>query len=402
MESSGLVRVPVPAGPEGPARLLPELRRALSGAGPAVAPVPTVSPTCSNEYVMGVLTALHLDEPTLESPEVVAVIPTSGSTGQPRGVLHTAASLTALSEVVNGPDARWVLAVPVTSVGGILVLVRSLACGRDPVIVPSIGGAAPFTSAAFAAAVDEAVRAGGDVHVSLVPAQVARLLADDDGTAALRRCRRILVGGAALRPSLRELAEREGVLLTSTYGSTETGGGCVFDGVPLPGVTIRLDADDRIVVGGPTVAAGYRCEPTLTQECFTPNGFRTSDIGVIDGAGRLVVIGRADDVIVVNGVNVSLGAVEQVLDDHPDIEAAAVVSVDAAAGRHGEPRLHGFIVVRDHAPQARESALQSVIDRLGRPARPVLHEVASLPHLPQGKVDRQLLAVWARETEEDI
>jgi len=393
MESRPLVRVPVPPGPEGPARLLPELAHALDGTGPAIAPVPTVSATCSDDYVRSVLEAVRPDGPPLESPEVAAVVATSGSTGRPRGVLLTASSLNALTEAVNGVDPRWVLALPVTSVGGLLVLVRALASGREPAVVPSIGGAGPFTPGAFAAAVDEAERSGGSVHVSLVPAQVARLLADDDGVRALRRCERILVGGAALRASLRELAAHEGIDLTSTYGSTETGGGCVFDGEPQPGVTVQLD-DGRIVVGGPTIAAGYRGEPALTEACFTADGFRTADIGRFDDRGRLVVVGRIDDVVVVNGVNVALGAIEEVLNDHPDIESAAVVTVTSP---DGEPALHGFVVVRDHAARACESARARVVERLGPPARPVLHEVAALPHLAHGKVDRQLLSSWARE-----
>ena len=99
-----LLRVPVPPGAEGPARLLPALAVALDGSGPAVTPVPTVSTAVSNDYVMSVLTAVRPDLP-LESDEVAAVVATSGSTGSPRGVLLTAGQLTALTEAVNGADS---------------------------------------------------------------------------------------------------------------------------------------------------------------------------------------------------------------------------------------------------------------------------------------------------------
>jgi O-succinylbenzoic acid--CoA ligase len=401
MVSRSLLRVPVPPGTEGPARLLPALAEALSGVGPAIAPVPTVSSTVSNDYVMGILAALRPDDLPLESDDVAVAIATSGSTGQPRGVLHSAASLTALNETVNGPGKRprWVLALPVTSIGGLNVLVRALAADREPVVVPSIGGFGPFTPDAFAEAVDRARRDDEDVRVSLVPAQVARLMSSEAGTEALRQCSRILVGGSALRQSLRDVAEALGVSLTSTYGSTETAGGCVFDGRPLHGVDVQIDdTSGALIVGGPTVALGYRGEPALTQELFGPDGFRTPDIGRIETDGRITIIGRADDVVVINGVNIGVTAVEQVLVDHPDIEAAAVVVVSDPAR---EPALHAFVVPRDGAPRAVDDALEATAQRLGRLAAPAMHRVGSLPHLPNGKVDRRLLTEWAASGQED-
>lgn len=400
MVSRSLRRVPVPPGTEGPARLLPALVDALSGSGPAIAPVPTVSATVSNDYVMGILAALRPDDLPLESDDVAIAVATSGSTGQPRGVLHTAASLTALDDVVNGAGRRpqWVLALPVTSIGGLKVLVRALGADREPVVVPSIGGAGPFTPEAFAAAVRTARGNVDDVRVSLVPAQVARLLSDEDGTDALRQCSQVLVGGAALRPALREMAQTLGISLTSTYGSTETGGGCVLDGRPLPGVDVRIDeVTGTLVVGGPTIALGYRGDPALTREQFGPNGFRTHDIGRFEPDGRLTVIGRSDDVVIINGVNVGVSAVEHVLSDHPDIETAAVVALTDPVR---EPHLHAFVVVRDGAPRAADDAREAAAQRLGRLAAPIMHRVESLPHLPNGKVDRRLLTEWAASAQE--
>lgn len=400
MVSHSLLRVPVPPGAEGPARLLPAIVDALSGAGPAIAPVPTVSATVSNDYVMGILAALRPDDLPLESDDVAVAVATSGSTGQPRGVLHTAASLTALDETINGPGRhpRWVVALPVTSIGGLNVLVRALAADREPVVMPTIGGFGPFTPEAFAETVDRARRLDDDVRVSLVPAQVARLLSDEAGTEALRQCSRILVGGAALRQSLRDMAVTLGVTLTSTYGSTETAGGCVFDGQPLPGVDVRIDdSSGTLIVGGPTIALGYRGEPHLTRELFAADGFHTPDIGRIEADGRITIIGRSDDVVVINGVNIGVSAIENVLADHPDIEAAAVVTVTDPAR---EPALHAFVVIRDGAPRAIDDAREATAQRLGRLAAPAMHRVESLPHLPNGKVDRRLLTEWAASGQE--
>jgi O-succinylbenzoic acid--CoA ligase len=402
--SRPLVRVPVPPGPEGPARLIEALAGALDGTGPAIAPVPTVSATVSNDYVMSILRAVRAadGDPPLESDEVAAVIATSGSTGSPRGVLLTADQLTSLSPWVNGAGNRpqWIAALPVTSMGGLNVLIRALAADRAPLSVSSVGGAGPFTSHQFEDVVDAASRVTDDVRVSLVPAQVARLLADDRGIAALLRCRTVLVGGAALRPSLRAGASALGIPLTTTYGATETAGGCVFDGVPLPGVAVSTEgAPGVLAINGPSVALGYRADPEATLRAFGPWGYRTSDLGEVDGDGRVRVMGRVDDVVVVNGVNVSPTAIERVLDDLPDIVTAAVVAVDDA---DSEPALHAFIEVREDAPGIEDLGREEIGRRLGGAARPVVHRVARLPHLPNGKVDRRLLQEWSgRRDDED-
>jgi O-succinylbenzoic acid--CoA ligase len=397
MVSRALVRVPVPPGPEGPARLLPALSAALAGSGPAIAPVPTVSTTVSNDYVMSLLAALRPDDPALplESDEVAAAVATSGSTGSPRGVLLTAAQLTSMTEAVHGPGARpqWIAALPVTSMGGLNVVVRALAADREPVSVGSIGGAGPFTSTAFAEAVAAGARMTDDLRTSLVPAQLARLLGDDRGIAALQQCAMVLVGGAATRPSLLDAARELGISVTTTYGATETSGGCVLDGRPLPGVTVTADPQTGVLaVAGPCVALGYRGEPELSARVLTVRGYLTPDVGEVTADGRVVVHGRADDIVVVQGVNVSPLAVERVLADLPDVAAVGVV---AAPGPDGDPALHAFVEVRESAPGLEEDGRAAVAERLGSAARPRVHRVPRLPHLPNGKVDRRLLQEWA-------
>ena len=279
--------------------------------------------------------------------------------------------------------------------GGLNVLVRALAAGREPVVVPSIGGAGPFTSADFALAVAAATRRCSDVRVSLVPAQLARLLADDRGIDALRQCTAVLVGAAATRPSLRQNAQALEISLLTTYGATETAGGCVFDGHPLPGVTVTCDgAPGPLTIAGPCVAMGYRAEPELTRRAFPDGAFRTGDIGFVEADGTVRVIGRADDVVVIRGVNVSPLAVERVISDLPDVVTAAVVSVEP---RDGEPVLHAFVEVRDDALDAEDIVAEAVATRLGVHARPLVRRVDRLPHLPNGKVDRRRLQQLAAD-----
>jgi o-succinylbenzoate---CoA ligase len=386
--------VPVPPGPDGPARLAPALAAALDGSGPAIAPIPTVTTSVSSDYVASMLAAARPDDPglPLESDDIAVVLTTSGSTGRPRGVLLTAAQLTSMTAIVNGAGAtpQWIAALPVTSMGGLNVLVRSMAVGREALALPSIGGASPFSPAAFHDAVDAASATSNDVRVALVPAQVSRLLSDEAGVRALRQCATVLVGGAAMRPSLRAIAQELGVALTSTYGATETAGGCVFDGIPLPGVTVSADGSPgQLSVFGPCVASGYRGDAETTRNRFLADGFRTPDIGMVADDGRVTVLGRADDIVVIRGVNVSPPAIERVIEDLPDVASAAVVTSDDDAG---EPVVHAFVVTRETAPDIEGEILATVVRLLGAAAGPRrIHRVGQLPHLPNGKVDRRLL-----------
>lgn len=398
-----LARVPVAPGAAGVGPLLTALAGALDGTGPAIAPVPVASSSVSNEYVMSVLAALAPDDPSipLESDEIALVLATSGSTGAPRGVLLTADQLTAFTAEANSSNTtpQWIAALPVTSMGGMNVLVRGLATGNDPIVMPSIGGAEPFTPAGFHTAVNVARARSADVRVALVPAQVARLMSDEAGVDALRECSSILVGGGPMRPSLREMAAELGITVTTTYGSTETSGGCVFDGVPLPGVIVQVQGESAgpsvLLITSPSVAYGYRADPELSRERFDASTFITSDLGTVDGDGRVHVLGRADDIVIINGINVSPGAVERVLDDLPDVVSAAAVSIATA---DGEPAIWAFVEVRDDAPNVEEAARMAVVQRLGSAARPRrVTRVARLPHLPNGKVDRRLLQSWARD-----
>lgn len=397
--SRPLIRVPVPPGAEGAMRLLPDLVAALDGSGAAIAPVPAVSPTVSHDYVMSLLRAVLPGDSSmpLESDEVCLVLATSGSTGAPRGVLLTTPQLTHSTAVINGTGGspQWVLALPVTSMGGMNVLVRALGAGREPMVVPSIGGAGPFTPAAFARSVERATAVTDDVRTSLVPAQMARLLGDEAGIEALTRCALVLVGGAPTRPSLLDAARGFGIPVTTTYGATETAGGCVLDGSPLPGVSVRADGTPgRLTISGPCVALGYRGEPELTRLAFTPDGFRTSDLGEVSADGTVRVLGRIDDVVIVRGVNVSPLAIENLVSDLPDVEAAAAVVI---SGPDGEPVVHVFIEARDGAPTVADRVRESTVSELGRAARPAVHVLPRLPHLANGKVDRPALRVLAEE-----
>jgi len=390
MATDPLVRIPIPPGPAGLDALAGPLRAAVEGTGPAITPLPVVSATISETYVRALLAATAPGEP-LEDDRTAVVLATSGSTGAPKGVLLSADALTALSPWRAEPST-WVAAIPLTSAGGLNVLTRALAPGSGYVGTDSLGGARPFTPAGFAAAISEASTRGLPVRTSLVPAQARRLLSDPQGVDALHACATILVGGAGLDEGLRTTARHAGIALTSTYGMTETCGGCVYDGVPLDGVTISIDSESRVVLGGPSIALGYRHEPELTAAHFSDAGFLTSDLGeIVDGVLR--ILGRSDDIVTVNGVNVSVSAIEGVLRTDPHVLDCAVVAVEDPERGH---RVIAFV----RGEGIDTTALSDLVsERLGAPARPrQITTIDDLPALPGGKTDRQALIALARET----
>ncbi len=356
-----------------------------------------VSSTISTDYVDRLRAASLPDDLSqpLESDEVAVVLATSGSMGQPKGVLLTAAGLTALDSVVNGANAQWIAALPLHSMGGFNVAVRALASGRDPIAVASLGGAQPFTSAVFADAVKRA--SGAQIHVSLVAAQLRRLLADEIGVAALQACALVLIGAGPLAASTRASAQDNQVHLVTSYGMTETSGGCVFDGRPLRGVKVESysESTSTLVISGPMLATGYRLEPKLTKLHFTAAGFITSDHGTVDADGFVTILGRADDVININGVNVSTGAVEQVISDIPNVTAVLVLPI---AGPSDETAI--VAAVETSSTSTIEAVVKATVQQRLGPAAVPCHVIVQteLPMLPNGKVDREVISMIAMQS----
>ena len=387
-----LHRVPVPPGPDGVLALVDPVRAALDGTGPAVAPIPVASATVSATYAGQLAEAIRPDDPTspLESDDVAVVLATSGSTGAPRGVLLTATAIASLAPQITAPATRWIAALPLHSMGGFNVLVRALTSGRPPVGVASLGGATVFTAADFARARESL--GDEDVRTSLVAAQLRRLLDDPAGVRALQACTQILVGGGPLPAPLRQRADELGIAITSTYGATETSGGCVYDGRPLDGVEVAISDSGEVLLRGPMLANGYRNDPARTADRFTADGYRTGDAGHVDD-GVLVIDGRLDDIVIVNGVNVSLGAIERVAEQVTGVLACAAVTVTSQAA---EPEV--ALAVVSPTSGALDAIRSAVREQLGREAVPRRIElVDGLPHLPNGKLDRAALRRWATE-----
>jgi o-succinylbenzoate---CoA ligase len=297
------------------------------------------------------------------------LVETSGSTGAPKRVVLSRsavlASASAATDRLGGPG-RWVLALPPSYVAGVQVIVRSLLAGFEP----SLG---------FDAIPD------GRCYTSLVPTQLQRLLGTD--VTRLRRFDKVLLGGGPIDPDLRRRAEDVGVQVVATYGSSETAGGCVYDGAPLDLVDVRIGPEGRIALRGPMLFDGYDGDPELTEQTLVDGWFLTSDLGSFE-AGRLKVLGRIDDVVISGGVNVPTPAVAARLREHPAVADAAVIGVvDDEWGQ----RIVAYVVGVLTLDEARDW-VGAVLPRAWAPRE--LRQVAVLPMLANGKLDRARLHAW--------
>jgi O-succinylbenzoic acid--CoA ligase len=321
---------------------------------------------------------LRPDAPLEDGADLVVV--TSGSSGQARGVLLSADALTASATAAHhrlGGPGGWLLTLPVSAIAGLQVVCRSVLAGHRPTV---LGDTETLTAAL-------ARMPAGRRYTSVVPTQLHRYL--DSEPAALRAFDAVLVGGAATDPALLERARAAGVAVVTTYGMTETAGGCVYDGVPLDGVRVRIH-EQGIELAGPTLALGYRCDPAATAEAFTGGWFRTRDSGTLAADGRLTVQGRLDDVVITGGETAAPQAVEAVLREHPDVADAVVF------GRPDDEWGQRVVAAVVPAPGAEPSLATLrpwIAERLGPPAAPrELHAIAAVPTLHTGKPDRRGVA----------
>jgi o-succinylbenzoate---CoA ligase len=339
-------------------------------AGDAVLPLDPGAPPAVRDRL---LDAMQLETPV--DDDVALVIATSGSTGEPKGVQLTRAALDASGRATHDrigllASDRWLSCLPWQHIGGIQVLLRARLLDI-PLVVHD-----RFDVARVAAA-DASM-------VALVPTQLVRLL---DANVDVARFRVILLGGAAAPPAVLSRAAAAGAHVVTTYGMSETSGGCVYDGRPLDGVDARLSADGRIQLRGPVLMAGYRLRPELTAAALVGGWLQTSDLGQVDDDGRVTVSGRSDDVVISGGENVVTSQVADVLAAHPSIAEVAVVgALDAEWGE----RIVAVVVIRAGrvAPTLAELREWSA-GRLTPAARPrAVVVVDELPVLVSGKPDR--------------
>jgi o-succinylbenzoate---CoA ligase len=382
------------------------LSAALDGSGPAILPLDPGLPQARLDELLAAFApnAIVTIEGTRSlalagarggpapgvAEDVAVVLATSGSTGIPKGAELSAGAMLASARAsldrlgaglvdpdgaggagsADGAGGRWLCCLPTHHISGLGVLVRSLVSGTEPLVVDRI-------DADLAGWVD-------CDFVSLVPTQLQRLL---EAGAPVSRFRAILLGGAAAPPGLLDAAAAAGARVVTTYGMTETCGGCVYDGRPLDGVRLATGPDGRIRIGGPVLFSRYRLAPELTGQCLRDGWFVTSDLGGLDGDGQLVLHGRADDVINSGGEKIVPGLVEQALRDCPPVKDAVVVGVPDP--QWGELVTAVIVLDGTSAPPELADLRAQVAARLPRYAAPrAVVYVPEIPMLTSGKPDR--------------
>ena len=372
-----------------PQQVFAALSDALNNSGPAV----LVRDARASRMVAAGETPLTV------APEGTALlIQTSGTSGKPKTVALSAdalrASAASAHERLGGPG-QWLLALPLTYIAGMSVLVRSIESGTEPVFMPS----GPFDARTFVESVKEMT--GTRRYTALVPVQLARVLeeAEDnaDALTVLRTLDAVLIGGQALEPELRKRTQALGVKIVTTYGSSETSGGCVYDGVPLSGVNVEIaEGTGEILISAPHLASEYVGEEQRTADTFqNRNGviwYHTGDAGSLEN-GVLTVLGRLDRVITSGGLKIDLDAVEAVVRGISGCSQALVIHIPDS-----EWGVRPAVVVPGVEEDAELSAqiYDEIVAELGRVAAPkVVCFIEEIPRLSSGKPDLLALSAYA-------
>ncbi|HVC67353.1 MAG TPA: fatty acid--CoA ligase family protein [Acidimicrobiales bacterium] len=372
-----LVALDLPAGPG----FVDALRRAWD-AGDAVLPLDPRLPGAAAGRLLDALRPARIVTPDgvhvradgiPTEPGDALVVATSGTTGEPKGVVHTRDSVVASAEMTSAALAvdpgrdRWVACLPLAHVGGLSVVTRSLVTGTPCTVLERFDPQA----------VEEEARRGATL-VSLVAAVLGRT--DTSGY------RSVLLGGAAPPAGLP-------ANVVTTYGMTETGSGCVYDGRPLPGVELRigdgsLGAEGEVLVRGPMLLRAYR---DGTDPRIGDGWLPTGDSGRLEDDGTLVVFGRMAEVIVTGAEKVWPSPVEDVLAGHAGVAEVAVWKrPDPVWGE----RVVAWIVPEAGIPVPPLDELRDLVAARVAPwaAPRELVVVASLPRTPGGKIRRSALS----------
>ncbi len=354
-------------------------------------PVIAVDPAMAIGDVMNLLAkalahqgpALNFTEEIIEQVEsdICLVVETTGSSGTKKSVALTAAALLAstrasLDFLEARPGQTWALLLPIHHIAGINVLIRSLDLGTTPV---NLRNAIEFPVTDFSA---------------VVPTQIYRALNGDEKLLAhLKAAKFVLVGGARIQEDLLAQAIDAGISIVRTYGMSETSGGCIYEGTPLPGVKVRIADSGVIEISGSVLASTYLNNEDLWKEQCDGVWFTTSDLGRIDSDGTVVVLGRADDVLVTGGEKVSLLEVTETLEKaFPLNQWTAVAVEDAQWGQ----RLVIAVAGSEHPSLDQISALLSTA--IGDFAKPKqLLTYSQLPSMGIGKIDRLSIIERAKD-----
>jgi o-succinylbenzoate---CoA ligase len=309
--------------------------------------------------------------PETVSDEIALIVESSGSTGEPKRIelsLDAIVNAATASSQYLGPAGQWLLALPLNFIAGQQVLIRSLIAKTQPVMMNST---VSFTAEAFirsATLMTHKIK-----YSSLVPYQLVKLLAlakqDEFALETLRSFRALVIGGQSIPKELLLQAKALGLKVVESYGMTETAGGCVYDGIPLTGVKLKIAPDQRLQISGNTLANGLG------------EWLITNDLAKIE-SGKLEIIGRLDRVIISGGIKISLDRIEYLATNIQGVEEISAVSIsDSSWGERV-----GLCYVG--SPEVADDIATELAEILGAAGKPIrILRVDKLPRLGNGKPD---------------
>lgn len=310
--------------------------------------------------------------PDTVEDNVGLIVESSGSTGEPKRISLSVQALLHSAKYGQerlGPAGQWLLALPINFIAGSQVLLKSLLADTQPVIMNT---SLPFTVEGFSRAAS--MMTSDHRYVSLVPAQLTRLV---EGAATdplllrqLRSFRAMLVGGQSSPAELLDKAKDLGLKVVVSYGMTETCGGCIYDGIPLEGVRLKITPDGRLQVSGRTLAEDVG------------DWLTTNDLAELTPEGKLLILGRADRVIISGGLKLGLDRVEFL-----GSQVKGVEDISAAALENSEwgERVGIAYVGSPEVADDIANRLAELLGPIGKPIRVI--RVDRLPLLATGKKD---------------
>jgi O-succinylbenzoic acid--CoA ligase len=292
------------------------------------------------------------------------IINTTGSSGIKKRVLLSMDAIQTSAELSNSqvgaaPGDIWSLLLPINHIAGVNVLARAQKLGSKVV------------------SVDETAN-----YTAIVPTQLHRALFGDKKLLEhLQKCKSVLVGGSPASKTLLELASEAGISVITTYGMTETSGGCIYNNRALPGVSVMVDQSGKLMIKGPILASGYEGNQELWNENFKDGWFLTSDLGTVKD-DEVQVIGRSDDVVLSGGENVSLIAIEnELVANFPNVNFLATSIADSEWGQK--------ICLLSDVEVDRSQVSQVLKEKLGKQFVPKdFLVVDQIPQIGIGKPDR--------------
>ncbi|NQU62726.1 MAG: AMP-binding protein [SAR324 cluster bacterium] len=334
---------------------------------------------------------------SLDLEAEASVILTSGSSGTPKGVVHTVGNYLysawgTIDYLSASASDSWLVSLPLFHVGGLVICIRTLLSGALAIL--------PGNNRELEAP----IKAYQLSFLSLVPTQLMRFLEKPEMTSRLKECRGILLGGAAAPEWLIRRAFRQGVPVLPTYGSTESCAQAtgvdihspeqdrLTSGKPLRFRTVRLDTDQCIIISGKTIFKHYLTRDGKPEVRRTKE-FKTTDLGRFDGSGNLKVLGRSDQIFQSGGENINPFEIEEILTGLPGIHAAVVVPVHHAEfGQVPWAFVHATIPLK---PEKIKQALRKCI-----PPYKIPKEICEMPvddGMNAMKPDRRKLAQVAAQ-----